>query len=95
MEALEPFLRRVLADLTGDPPESFELEEPFRRSAGIDSLVVLQVVAAVEEAFQVQIPDDSFEDLRTLGDLVRIASAVGAGAEPAHPLPVGRRSVGG
>lgn len=75
----EAFLRATLAGLTGTSGEAFDLDEPFTAAAGVDSLVLLQMVAACEEAFQVRIPDEEFERLRTLGDLIRCVERECAG----------------
>jgi len=67
----EDFIRAALTRLTGTPGEGFKRDEPFTVEAGVDSLVILQVVAMCEEVFQVRIPDEAFDRLRTLEDLIR------------------------
>jgi acyl carrier protein len=66
----EDFIRAALTRLTGAPGEGFTLDEPFTVEAGVDSLVILQVVAMCEEVYQVRIPDEAFDRLRTLEDLI-------------------------
>jgi acyl carrier protein len=38
--------------------------------AGIDSLDALNILFALEERFQISIPDDRAREIRTLGDMV-------------------------
>ncbi|HVW30508.1 MAG TPA: acyl carrier protein [Polyangiaceae bacterium] len=42
----------------------------FVGDLGADSLAVVELVLAMEEAFGVAIPDDQAENLRTIGDAV-------------------------
>ena len=38
---------------------------------GADSLDVVELVMALEEAFDIEIPDDAVEEIRTIGDIQR------------------------
>ncbi len=37
---------------------------------GIDSLGVMEVLADIEDAFKLQIPDDALRDINTVGDVL-------------------------
>lgn len=42
---------------------------------GADSLDVVELVMALEEAFGIEVPDDDVENIRTLGDIVQYVEA--------------------
>ena len=46
---------------------------------GADSLAVVELVLALEEAFEIDIPDEDTEKLRTLADAVNYITAKSAG----------------
>ena len=47
----------------------------FVDDLGADSLAIVELVLAMEEAFGVAIPDDQAENLRTIGDAVNYVLA--------------------
>jgi len=42
---------------------------------GADSLDVVELVMALEEAFDIEIPDDAVEAMRTIGDIQRFVES--------------------
>jgi acyl carrier protein len=63
-------MKKVLEDqLEANPAEVTE-NTSFVDDLGADSLAVVELVLAMEEAFGVAIPDDQAEKLRTVGDAV-------------------------
>ena len=57
--------------LPGDvDPEKVTLETSFVDDLGADSLAVVELVLALEEAFEIDIPDEDTEKLRTFKDAV-------------------------
>jgi len=66
----ETFIRGLIAQLADRRPDAFGLDEDLSRGLGLDSLSLLQIVAAVEEAYGVRIPDDEIDDLRTVRALL-------------------------
>ena len=50
--------------------------------AGIDSLDALNILFALEERFQVSIPDDRARGIRTLGDMVSTIEELTANRTP-------------
>jgi acyl carrier protein len=53
------------------PDENLDLATPLA-DAGIDSLDSLTILFAIEEKFQISIPDDKARAIRTFGDLVEV-----------------------
>jgi acyl carrier protein len=63
-------LAAVLEEVAGTPADKVVPEASFDADLDIDSLTMVEVVVACEERFDVRIPDDALEGLRTVGDAV-------------------------
>jgi len=69
-------LAAVLEEVAGTPIDKVVPEASFDADLDIDSLTMVEVVVACEERFDVRIPDEALEGLRTVGDaLDHIAGA--------------------
>ena len=47
------------------------LESTFIDDLGADSLDVFQIIMGLEEEFDIEIPDDQVEKIKTVGDIVK------------------------
>jgi acyl carrier protein len=73
----------IIAKSKSIPPESISLDSTFD-SLAIDSLDKINISFEVEEAFDIEIPDDALGSLKTVGDVVagvRKIRATSAAAE--------------
>ena len=69
-------LAAVPEEVAGTPIDKVVPEATFDADLDIDSLTMVEVVVACEERFDVRIPDEALEGLRTVGDaLDHIAGA--------------------
>ena len=59
----------IIAKSKSIPPESVTLDSTFEQ-LNIDSLDKINISFEVEEAFNIEIPDDALGSLRTVGDVV-------------------------
>lgn len=62
----EPAVRAILAELTQTDPAEIGLDDDAEEVLAIDSLSRLALVAAIEERFDVRIPDEKLSELRTM-----------------------------
>ncbi|MCW1924919.1 acyl carrier protein [Luteolibacter arcticus] len=60
----------IVTEQLGADPKAVKAESRFVEDLGADSLDTVELVMAVEEEFEVTIPDEAAEKLRTIGDLV-------------------------
>lgn len=60
----------LIASSKNLPPSSVSLDSTFD-SLEIDSLDKINLSFAIEEMFSIEIPDESLNSLRTVGDVVR------------------------
>jgi acyl carrier protein len=70
-QSAEEIIRRIIAEVTLKPADSFGLDDDLPRLLGLDSLSLLRIVADVEAAFGVRIADEEFSQLRSLRALLR------------------------
>ncbi|GAA3944095.1 acyl carrier protein [Litoribacillus peritrichatus] len=52
----------------------------FTEDLGADSLDTVELVMALEEAFEIEIPDDAAQNVKTVADVVALISAETAAA---------------
>lgn len=68
METLEIMQKAIKKEL-GRDFDNITATTPFEDMA-MDSLEVVQMVMAIEEAFDIEIDDDDVDSLKTVGDLI-------------------------
>lgn len=69
----EARVRALIADVAKRDVAALASEDDLVEHLGVDSLLGLQILAAVEKRFEVRLPDDELIHLRTIG---RIGAAV-------------------
>jgi acyl carrier protein len=60
----------IIVELLGAKPAQIVPDASFIDDLGADSLAIVQFVMAIEEAFDIEIPDADADQLRTIGDAV-------------------------
>lgn len=68
--AMSPKIKDIIVEQLGVDPEKVKLEASFIDDLGADSLDIVELVMAMEEEFDLEIPDEEAEKLRTVGDVV-------------------------
>lgn len=64
-------LANIVEEVAGVDSAEVTTEKSFTDDLDIDSLSMVEITVAVEDAFKVKIPDDRVAELRTVGDVVR------------------------
>ncbi|MBI3998120.1 MAG: acyl carrier protein [Armatimonadetes bacterium] len=64
-------VRTRVAHQLGVDEETITRESSFVEDLGADSLDVVELVMALEEEFEIEIPDDQAEKIVTVGDAVK------------------------
>ena len=71
-------MQQIIADVLSVDLDEITPETTFKDDLGADSLDVFQIIMAVEEEFNSQIPTEEAEKIVTVGDAVEaIKNAVG------------------
>jgi acyl carrier protein len=63
-------VREIVCQQLDVDPADVKVETSFIDDLGADSLAVVELVLALEEAFEIDIPDEDTEKLRTFKDAV-------------------------
>ena len=68
MAQLETRVKEIIAEELGVEKEKLTKEASFMEDLGADSLDTVELVMAFEKEFDIDIPDEEAEKLRTVGD---------------------------
>lgn len=60
----------ILADQFDVEEDSITLETDMQDDLGADSLDVVDLLMSIEDEFEIEIPDEEIENIRTVGELV-------------------------
>lgn len=63
-------IKDVIVDQLGVEPDEVKLESSFIDDLGADSLDIVEMIMALEEEFDMEIPDEEAEKLTTVNDVV-------------------------
>ena len=63
-------VKEVIVDQLGVPEENVTNEATFLDDLGADSLDIVELIMALEEAFDIEIPDEEVEKAITVKDVV-------------------------
>ncbi|MCD6358108.1 MAG: acyl carrier protein [Thermoprotei archaeon] len=69
-EEVEQKVKEVIAEQFGVDPASLKPETRFVEDLGADSLASIELVAAIEEAFDIEVPDEDIEKNQTVGQAI-------------------------
>ena len=62
-------IKEIVAESLGTEVETLTAETSFKDDLGADSLDLFEMVTALEEEFNVEIPSEDLEDILTIGDV--------------------------
>ena len=71
MKNVQDRLFKLMAEQLGKTISEIKLESTFE-DLGADSLDVVEIALAVEDEYEIEIPDDSAEGINTVGDIIAI-----------------------
>jgi acyl carrier protein len=72
---VEEKVRKIIAEKLSVEPEEVVPEASFVDDLGADSLDLVELIMAMEEAFDIEVPDDEAEKLQTVQDAVNYVKA--------------------
>jgi acyl carrier protein len=73
--SIEARVRSIIADQLGITEDEIKPESKFIEDLGADSLDIVELIMAMEEEFQTEIPDEEAEKIRTVGDAIEYVKA--------------------
>jgi acyl carrier protein len=75
--SVEPRIKKIIEEQLGVEGERIKPEASFIDDLGADSLDIVELVMAMEEEFDLEIPDEDAEKLRTVSDVTKYISTKG------------------
>ena len=67
---VEEKVKQIIAEKYGVDPSELKPETRFIEDLGADSLSTIELVAELEDAFQIEIPDEDAEKNQTVGEAI-------------------------
>ena len=63
-------MKKILAEQLDADEESITMETDIADDLGADSLDVVEMLMSIEDEFEIEIPDEKIESLKTVGQVV-------------------------
>lgn len=67
--SIQPKVMKIIEEQLGVDPDRIKPEASFIDDLGADSLDIVELVMAMEEEFDLEIPDEDAEKLKTVQDV--------------------------
>jgi acyl carrier protein len=83
MASTEEKVKQIIVEQLGVEESEVTPGASFQDDLGADSLDIVELVMAFEEAFDVEIPDEDAEKIKTVKDAVDYVDAHAKGGKPA------------
>ena len=71
---LEKGIRAVIAEIIEIGPEEITLEANFVENLGMDSMMALEILAAIEKKYKIQIPEEKLNKIRNLKETINLTN---------------------
>jgi len=68
-------LQELAAEILGVEPDQVQMNVSFQRDLAADSLDLVELIAAVEDKYDVELPEEQLEQMKNVGDLWQFLEA--------------------
>ena len=62
-------LQELAAEILGIDPDQVQMDKSFQRDLAADSLDLVELIAAIEDKYDVELPEEELEKMKVIGDL--------------------------
>ena len=62
-------LQDLAGEILGVDPDQVQMDKSFQRDLAADSLDLVELIAAIEDKYDVELPDDELEKMKVISDL--------------------------
>jgi acyl carrier protein len=62
-------LQELAAEILGIDPDQVQMDKSFQRDLAADSLDLVELIAAIEDKYDVELPDEELEKMKVIADL--------------------------
>jgi acyl carrier protein len=71
-EEIRNEVKRLIAEVTERTPDEVSDTASFTEELGVDSLMAMEVMVAVDKKYKINIPEDEFQQIRNVNDTVEV-----------------------
>ena len=68
--SIEERMKKIISEILGIDESEITREDRFVEDLGVESLDVVEMIAAIEEEFNIEIPDEEAEKNLTVGEAI-------------------------
>ena len=68
-------IQQIIAEVLNIDPQEITMDTTFVDDLGADSLDVVDLLMSIEDEFEVEVPDEEIEIIKTVGSLVSYIEA--------------------
>ena len=76
VENVQEKVKNIIVEHLGVEADQVKPEAQFVNDLGADSLDTVELIMALEEEFDIEIPDDKAENIKTVGEAISYIEAV-------------------
>ncbi|TMD94703.1 MAG: acyl carrier protein [Chloroflexi bacterium] len=62
-------LQDLAGEILGVDPDQVQMDKSFQRDLAADSLDLVELIAAIEDKYDVELPDEELEKMKLISDL--------------------------
>jgi len=73
MENLEAEIRQIVAEIIEKDPQEIPLQARFYEDLGVDSMMALEIMTAIEKKYRIRIPEEKLSQITTLEQTIALA----------------------
>ena len=71
-------LQNLASEILGVDPQDVQMDKSFARDLAADSLDLVELIAAVEDKYDVELPEEELEKMKVISDLWKYLEAKSA-----------------
>ncbi len=65
-------IRAIIAEIIEVDPKEITLEARFVEDLGMDSMMALEILAAVEKKYKIQVPEEKLNRIKSLKEIIKL-----------------------
>jgi acyl carrier protein len=62
-------LQELAAEILGADPDDVQMDKSFARDLAADSLDLVELISAIEDKYEVELPEETLENMKSVRDL--------------------------
>lgn len=76
MENIDEELKKIIGGIIEQEPDKIDADARFVEDLGMDSMMAIEMVAAMEKKYKIEIPDEYLSEFTTINRVVDLAKKI-------------------